>query len=145
MRTFSAPRRWCNLGRLLALLVIRTAINFPPPITKSKANQWFWLPLIPWQSRDSMSTVAPPCSFGLLNRIDWHNTIEIESRDRQGYERFYCGVELHVMQKYSPDRKASSSARGATVATHPYVSPMGVWANWASGQFGWALYLLDCV
>ena len=40
-------------------------------------------PLISWQSRDSISTVAPHCSFGLLNRIAWHNTVEIESRDCQ--------------------------------------------------------------
>ena len=37
--------------------------------------------LISGQSRDSISTVAPHGSFGLLNRIEWHNTVEIKSGD----------------------------------------------------------------
>ena len=28
------------------------------------------------KSRDSTSTVAPPCSLGLLNRAEWHNTVQ---------------------------------------------------------------------
>ena len=36
-----------------------------------------------WQSRDSISTVAPPLLFGLLNRTEWHNPVEIESRGCQ--------------------------------------------------------------
>ena len=39
--------------------------------------------LIFLRSRDSISTVVPHWSFGLSNCIEWHNTIEIESRDRR--------------------------------------------------------------
>ena len=35
------------------------------------------------QSRDSISTGALHWSFELLNRMEWHNTVEIESRDCQ--------------------------------------------------------------
>ena len=34
--------------------------------------------------RDSISTVVPLRSFVLLNRAEWHNTVEIESPDCQG-------------------------------------------------------------
>ena len=40
-------------------------------------------PLISCQSRNSISTVAPSWSFGLLNSIEWRNTVEIKSRDCQ--------------------------------------------------------------
>ena len=39
--------------------------------------------LISWKSRDSISTVESLCSFGLLNRTEWHNTVKIESCDGQ--------------------------------------------------------------
>ena len=38
--------------------------------------------LISRWSRDSISTGASHCSLGLLNRIEWHNTAEIQSRHR---------------------------------------------------------------
>ena len=37
--------------------------------------------LISGRSSDSNFRVAPHGSFGLLNRIGWHNTVEIELRD----------------------------------------------------------------
>ena len=39
--------------------------------------------LLDWQSRDSISIVAPSRLFGLLNRTKWHHTVEIESPDCQ--------------------------------------------------------------
>ena len=40
--------------------------------------------LASWQSRDSICTVAPHESVGLLNRIEWHNAVEMESRHCPG-------------------------------------------------------------
>ena len=37
--------------------------------------------LMSGQLRDSISTVAPHWPFELLNRIEWHDTVEFESRD----------------------------------------------------------------
>ena len=51
-------------------------------------------PLISWQSHDSISTVAPHWSFGLLNRVEWHSTVEIKSRDCQGTRFCISGVDL---------------------------------------------------
>ena len=58
-------------------------------------------PPISWQSRDSISTVAPPCSFGLSQRIEWPNTVEIESRDCQRYGRFYRHLERKISWAHS--------------------------------------------
>ena len=48
---------------------------------------WLWgytvESFISGQSRYSISTVAPHWSFGLLNRVEWRNTVEIKSRDCQ--------------------------------------------------------------
>ena len=43
--------------------------------------------LISQRSCDSISTVPPHWSFGLLNRIEWHKTVAIEPRDCKIRER----------------------------------------------------------
>ena len=54
-----------------------------------KIKKWpfiLWLtiePLTSSQSRDSISTVAPPCPMALFNGTEWHHTVEIESCDCQ--------------------------------------------------------------
>ena len=76
--------------------------NVPGPIPCEKGTSFVLIallydtykeePLIPWQSRDSIPTVAPSCSLGLLNRIEWHSIVEIQSRDCQ--DMFYSGLTL---------------------------------------------------
>ena len=64
-------------------------------------------PFISWQSRDSISTVAPSCLFGLLSRTAWHNTVEIESRECQDrrsstvlFSLFVGQVFLFILTSY---------------------------------------------
>ena len=73
-------------------------------------------PLISWQSRDSISTVAPPCSFRLLNRIECHNAVEIESPDCQSMRGFCC-------------TKTPAIDRLGTMSYFGTVYPAIVWMN----------------
>ena len=54
---------------------------------------------ISWQSRDSISTLAPPWSFGLLHHIEQHDTVEIESCDCQDMRSrtLLCDCTLHTL------------------------------------------------
>ena len=52
-------------------------------------------PLMSWQSRDSISTVAPPCSFRTFECPEWHSTVEITWLSR--YERCYCKMKIEAM------------------------------------------------
>ena len=59
--------------------------------------------LISWQSRDSISTVAPACSLGFSNRTEWHHTVEIEPRDCQDKRaatvlKINCGKKSYTAQ-----------------------------------------------
>ena len=40
-----------------------------------------WHNTVEIESRDSVSTVAPTLLFRTFDRKEWHNTVEIESRD----------------------------------------------------------------
>ena len=81
----------CRWVRMLILFCLWMSQNRRWYVYSGFIDTWcyFWFhsntvkPLISWQSRDPISAVAPPCSFGLLYRTEWHKTVEIESRDCQ--------------------------------------------------------------
>ena len=66
---------WLKLNSLWTILKWSISQNPVPYYTYTVE------PLISWQSRDSISTVALHWSFGLLDRKEWRDTVEIESRD----------------------------------------------------------------
>ena len=105
--------------------------------------------LIPWQSRDSMSTVAPLCSFALLSRMERPNTGEIESRDTawgtwlSRYERFHCVLIFLRQEKVKKNERPfanrtrkSSRKSLSSIRTTPY-RVHEVWWHNAQDMLSW--------